>query len=123
MRSRLYELRNGERISVAAASKILSDFLYHYKEYGLSVGTMICGWDKTGPQIFYVDNDGTRLRADEKRSYFSVGSGSSYAYAVLDQLYHYDMTGFLEGGSAHAQTRRRSISVDARSTTPRTATR
>ena len=54
---------------------------------------MICGWDKTGPQIYYVDNDGTRLKADEKRSYFSVGSGSSYAYGVLDQLYHYDMTG------------------------------
>ena len=92
LEARLYELRNGERISVAGASKILSDFLYHYKDYGLSVGTMICGWDKTGPQIYYVDNDGTRLKADENRSYFSVGSGSSYAYAVLDQLYHYDMT-------------------------------
>lgn len=91
---RLYELRHGERISVAGASKILMDFLYHYKDYGLSVGTMICGWDKTGPQIYYVDNDGTRLKADEKRSYFSVGSGSSYAYGVLDQLYHYDMTGW-----------------------------
>ena len=75
--NRLYELRHGERISVAGASKILMDFLYHYKDYGLSVGTMICGWDKTGPQI-----------------YFSVGSGSSYAYGVLDQLYHYDMTGW-----------------------------
>ena len=90
---RLYELRHGERISVAGASKILTDFLYHYKDYGLSVGTMICGWDKTGPQIYYVDNDGTRLKADENRCYFSVGSGSSYAYGVLDQLYHYDMTG------------------------------
>ncbi|KAK8796817.1 hypothetical protein WA588_000943 [Blastocystis sp. NMH] len=89
---RLYELRNGERISVAGASKILVDYLYHYKGYGLSVGTMICGWDKTGPQIYYVDNDGSRLKADEHRSYFSVGSGSSYAYGVLDQLYHWDMT-------------------------------
>ena len=109
---------------MAAASKILSDFLYHYKDFGLSVGTMICGWDKTGPQIFYVDNDGTRLKADEKRSYFSVGSGSSYAYAVLDQLYHYDMTGFFFlAGNAHAQMMKRLISVDARSTTPRTAMR
>lgn len=101
MMNRLYELRNGERISVAAASKILSDFLYHYKDYGLSVGTMICGWDKTGPQIYYVDNDGTRLKADEKRSYFSVGSGSSYAYGVLDQLYRYDMTGLSEENRSH----------------------
>ena len=93
LNSRLYELRHGERISVAGASKILQDFLYYYKDYGLSVGTMICGYDKTGPQIYYVDNDGTRLKADERRSYFCVGSGSSYAYGVLDQLYHYDMSG------------------------------
>lgn len=56
---------------------------------------MICGWDKTGPQIYYCDDNGTRLKADENRPYFSVGSGSSYAYSILDQLYRYDMTGEL----------------------------
>ena len=55
---RLYELRNRERISVAAASKLLANTLYSYRGYGLSVGTMIAGWDKTGPQLYYVDNDG-----------------------------------------------------------------
>lgn len=44
---RLHELRNKERISVAAASKILSNLVYSYKGMGLSMGTMICGWDKT----------------------------------------------------------------------------
>jgi hypothetical protein len=29
-----------------------------------------------GPQLFYVDDDGTRL----KGNLFSVGSGSTYAY-------------------------------------------
>lgn len=64
---RLYELRNKERISVAAASKILSNIVYSYRGRGLSMvcccfddnvvmfffplisywkGTMICGWDK-----------------------------------------------------------------------------
>ena len=43
---RVYELRNKERISVAAASKVLANMLYYYKGMGLSVGTMICGWDK-----------------------------------------------------------------------------
>ena len=43
----LYELQNKERISVAAASKILSNTVYHYKGMGLSMGTMIAGWDKT----------------------------------------------------------------------------
>ena len=34
---RIYELRNKERISVAAASKLLANTLYYYKGMGLSV--------------------------------------------------------------------------------------
>ncbi len=37
MRCRLHELRNKERISVAAASKILSNIVYQYKGMGLSM--------------------------------------------------------------------------------------
>lgn len=44
---RLYELRERERISVCAASKLLANITYSYKNYGLSMGTMITGWDKT----------------------------------------------------------------------------
>ncbi|KAL5529144.1 PRE2 [Sanghuangporus baumii] len=88
MQCRLYELRNRERISVAAASKYLANLVYSYKGMGLSMGTMICGWDKTGPAVYYVDNDGTRLKGD----IFSVGSGSTFAYGVLDQGYHWDLT-------------------------------
>lgn len=84
----LAELRNKERISVAAASKLLANTVYYYKGMGLSMGTMVCGWDKTGPNIFYVDSDGTRL----KGTMFSVGSGSTFAYGVLDQGYKYDMS-------------------------------
>lgn len=66
----LHELRNRERISVSAASKLLQNTLYGYKGYGLVMvracadtassagrpsppscaspqGTMIAGWDKT----------------------------------------------------------------------------
>lgn len=103
---RLHELRNRERISVAAASKYLSNLVYSYKGMGLSMvsqvfrplskqatelghqGTMICGWDKTGPALFYVDSDGTRLKGD----LFSVGSGSTFAYGVLDQGYRWDLS-------------------------------
>ncbi|GFZ47094.1 proteasome endopeptidase complex [Saitozyma sp. JCM 24511] len=88
MQCRLHELRNKERISVAAASKILSNIVYQYKGMGLSMGTMICGWDKTGPALFYVDSDGQRLKGD----LFSVGSGSTFAYGVLDQGYSYDLS-------------------------------
>lgn len=37
MRCRLHELRNKEPISVAAASKLLSNITYGYKGYGLSM--------------------------------------------------------------------------------------
>ncbi|EIM23071.1 20S proteasome subunit [Wallemia mellicola] len=85
---RLHELRNKERISVAAASKYLSNITYSYKGKGLSMGTMICGWDKGGPAIWYVDSDGSRTSGNV----FSVGSGSTFAYGVLDQGYKYDLS-------------------------------
>jgi 20S proteasome subunit beta 5 len=43
---RMYELRNRERISVAAASKLMANMVYNYKGMGLSMGMMIAGWDK-----------------------------------------------------------------------------
>ncbi|XP_077982677.1 proteasome subunit beta type-5-like [Glandiceps talaboti] len=85
---RVYELRNKERISVAAASKLLANMVYNYKGMGLSMGTMICGWDKRGPGLYYVDSDGTRIT----NNMFSVGSGSTYAYGVLDSGYKYDLS-------------------------------
>jgi 20S proteasome subunit beta 5 len=45
------------------------------------MGTMVTGWDTTGPQLYYVDNDAQRLHGN----IFSVGSGSTYAYGVLDK--------------------------------------
>ena len=45
------------------------------------MGTMIAGWDKKGPGLYYVDSDGSRT--DGK--VFSVGSGSIFAYGVLDK--------------------------------------
>lgn len=37
-RCKLYELRNKERISVAAASKLLANTVYYYRGMGLSMG-------------------------------------------------------------------------------------
>lgn len=41
-----------------------------------------------GPAVYYVDSDGTRLKGD----LFSVGSGSTFAYGVLDQGYRWDLS-------------------------------
>jgi 20S proteasome subunit beta 5 len=63
----VHELREGKRISVAAASKLLSNTLYGYRGYGLSMGTMIAGWDEAlGPNLYYIDNDGTRLKGETR---------------------------------------------------------
>lgn len=48
-------------------------------------GTMIAGWDPQGPGLYYVDSDGQRTSGQ----IFSVGSGSLYAYGVLDQGYEW----------------------------------
>jgi len=85
---RIYELRNKEKISVAAASKILANMIFEYRGMGLSMGTMIVGWDKRGPGLYMVSDDGERI----SDNLFSVGSGSIYAYSILDAGYKYEMS-------------------------------
>jgi len=86
---RLHELNNKRRISVAGASKLLANTLFSYRGMGLSMGTMIAGWDeKEGPSLYYVDSEGQRIKGER----FSVGSGSLFAYGVLDQGYSWDLT-------------------------------
>uniref|UniRef100_A0A671N364 Proteasome subunit beta type-8 n=1 Tax=Sinocyclocheilus anshuiensis TaxID=1608454 RepID=A0A671N364_9TELE len=87
-KNRLYKLRNKQRISVSAASKLLSNMMLGYRGMGLSMGSMICGWDKQGPGLYYVDDNGTRLSG----RMFSTGCGNSYAYGVVDSGYREDMT-------------------------------
>lgn len=85
---RIYKLRNKKRISVCAASKLLANMVSEYKGMGLSMGTMICGWDSKGPGLYYVDDSGLRLSG----SMFATGSGQSYAYGVMDSGYRYDLS-------------------------------
>ena len=45
--------------------------VYGYKGMGLSMGTMVAGWDDTtGPALYYVDDGGQRLAGN----LFSVGT-------------------------------------------------
>ena len=49
---------------------------------------MVAGWDESGPGRSYVDSAGQRTRG----KLFSVGSGSLYAYGVLDEGYRWDLS-------------------------------
>jgi 20S proteasome subunit beta 5 len=80
MQCRVYELRNGQKPSVAMASMMLCSIMRQYRGKGLSMGTMFTGSDSTGASLYYIDNDATRL----KGSLFAVGSGGTFAYGVLD---------------------------------------
>lgn len=81
-------MTNGERISVGGAAKLLASMVGRYRGYGLSMGTMVAGWDNKGPGLYLVLDNGSRLKGQR----FSVGSGSIYAYGVLDTFYDYNLS-------------------------------
>uniref|UniRef100_A0A3P9CZC3 Proteasome subunit beta n=1 Tax=Maylandia zebra TaxID=106582 RepID=A0A3P9CZC3_9CICH len=87
---RLYQLRHGRRLSTSGAAKLLSHMLHPFKGTELCVAATLCGkkMNLSGPRLFYVCSDGTRLRG----MLFSVGSGSPYAYSILDQGVHWGLT-------------------------------
>jgi len=109
--AQLYELKHptNRRMSTARISQLLAKMLYQNRSLQLSVGTMIVGYDDNGdfdatgtvstatsgggaacslPKIFYVDNSGVRIEGQ----LFSVGSGSTFALAILDTEYRQDLT-------------------------------
>eukprot|EP00546_Thalassionema_frauenfeldii_P015018 CAMPEP_0178915090 /NCGR_PEP_ID=MMETSP0786-20121207/11817_1 /TAXON_ID=186022 /ORGANISM="Thalassionema frauenfeldii, Strain CCMP 1798" /LENGTH=221 /DNA_ID=CAMNT_0020588129 /DNA_START=240 /DNA_END=905 /DNA_ORIENTATION=- len=90
----LFHLKHGYRMSVTRASKLLSNVLgdLHKKGLDLSVGTMIMGFDdnkSNDPSLYYVDNTGVRLSST---SFFSVGSGSTFALGILDKEWRENLT-------------------------------
>ena len=84
----LYELQNKHKISISGASKIFANMIYKYKNSGLSIGAMIIGWDQIGPGLFYVDSEANRI----KIKMISVGSGSTFAFGILDSNYKWNLS-------------------------------
>ena len=85
----LHELTESSRMTVARASRLLSNALYQNRGLDLSVGTMIMGFDESGSStIYYVDNTGVRIEGDQ----FAVGSGSTFALGILDTERRYDLS-------------------------------
>ncbi|XP_018411603.1 PREDICTED: proteasome subunit beta type-11-like [Nanorana parkeri] len=80
---RLYQLQNGYMPTVRGAAKMLSVLMMPFRGTKVCAAVTLCGWDRDGPCICYVYNDGTRLSSD----IISVGSGSPYAYSIIDEGY------------------------------------
>ncbi|MDL2245994.1 archaeal proteasome endopeptidase complex subunit beta [Methanobrevibacter sp. OttesenSCG-928-K11] len=80
----LYKMRNGEAISIEAASSLASSILGSNPLY---VQTLLGGVDNKGPAIYSLDPAGGVI----KDTFISTGSGSTFAYGVLEDRYHDDI--------------------------------
>ena len=83
---KLYQLRQGKKISVEASATLLANILAQYKYYPFFVQLLVGGYD-TGGRLFSVD----MLGGVTEEKLASTGSGSPVAYGVLEELYKEDM--------------------------------
>ena len=81
----LYKLRNGEEMSINAASNLTSNILGANPAY---VQILIGGVDSDGASIYSLDAAGGAV----KDTFISTGSGSTFAYGVLEDRFHEDMS-------------------------------
>ena len=81
----LYKLRNGEEMSINAAANLTSNILGANPAY---VQILIGGYDSDGASIYSLDAAGGAV----KDTFISTGSGSTFAYGVLEDRFHEDIT-------------------------------
>ncbi len=83
----LYKLEHGD-MSVKAAASLLSNILQSNRYFPYYVGLILGGYDEE-PHIFSIDAVGGM---DEDKKFTSTGSGSPFAYGVLESGYNEKMS-------------------------------
>ncbi|MBE6487405.1 MAG: archaeal proteasome endopeptidase complex subunit beta [Methanosphaera stadtmanae] len=81
----LYKLKNDKEMSIDALAVLTSNIL---KSNPFMVQTIIGGVDKDGAKLYSLDPSGSYIPDD----CISTGSGSPYAYGVLEDRYSKDLT-------------------------------
>jgi proteasome beta subunit len=81
----LYKLRNDKEMSLDALAVLTSNIL---KSGPFMVQTIIGGVDKDGTKLYSLDPSGSYIKDD----CISTGSGSPYAYGVLEDRYTPELT-------------------------------
>ncbi len=86
----LYRLKRGMAISVKSGSTLLANILHRGggAQGYFYVGLIMGGVDSTGGHVYGIDAAGGSIRDD----YVSVGSGSLFAYGVLEDNYEKNMS-------------------------------
>ena len=88
--ARLFQLERGRPMPVASAAMLVSNILFSNRSVGmpLPLQALIGGYDTTGPHVFNLDPFGSLI--EEK--VVSTGSGSPFAYGVLEDRYKEEST-------------------------------
>jgi proteasome beta subunit len=86
----LYKLEKNRPIPVKSAARLVSNVLLSNREVGapLPLQALVGGFDETGPHLFNLDPFGSLI--EEK--VVSTGSGSPFAYGVLEAQFEEDKT-------------------------------
>lgn len=87
--SRLYKMRRKESMTIKGLTTLLSNMLSGQRYYPFMVQLLVGGYDKNGPSIYSLDALGGSI---EETKAVSTGSGSPFAYGVLEDRYKEDMT-------------------------------
>ena len=84
----IYNLTRSSEITVKAATTLLSNLMNSYRYYPYIAMLIIGGADKNGYHVFSIDPFG----GVEQEKVTSTGSGSPFAYGVLENEYREGMT-------------------------------
>jgi proteasome beta subunit len=86
----LFELNKNRPMPVRSAARIVSNVLFQSREVGapLPMQALVGGFDDSGPHVFNIDPLGSLI----EENMVSTGSGSPYAYGVLEAEYEVDKT-------------------------------
>jgi proteasome beta subunit len=84
----LYKMRKGTPMTVKAASSLMANILSGSRYFPYWVQLLICGIDLEGNHVYSLDAAGGAI----PDKYVVTGSGSPYAYGVLEDQYKDDIT-------------------------------
>jgi proteasome beta subunit len=85
--TKLYSLKRDTEMSVHSAATLLSNILNSRKFYPYYVQLILGGWDSTGGHVYSLDAAGGSI----PDKYTAGGSGSPYAFGVLEDSFRDDM--------------------------------
>ncbi|MCK5670784.1 archaeal proteasome endopeptidase complex subunit beta [Candidatus Bathyarchaeota archaeon] len=86
----LYDLEKNRRMPVSSAARLVQSILFSNRSAGapLPLQAIIGGYDETGPHVYNLDPYGSLM----EEIMVSTGSGSPYAYGVLEAQFKEDST-------------------------------